>query len=111
MTFDEQGYPTEETLEKIGKFNQFEIPVSEIIAYLREHWRYEDMGYFEWSDAHAKNPDVKTMYLHLHTGGWSGNESIITALKQSAFWLCYWMRTERGGHYTFKVTFDKGVLR
>jgi hypothetical protein len=111
MTFDEQGYPDDETLEVISKFNPFETPVSEIIAFLRDHWMYEDFGYFEWCEEHAKNPCVKTMFLHLHTGGWSGNESIITAMEKSAFWLLFWCRTERGGHYTFEVNFGGDTLR
>ena len=32
-----------------------------------------------------------------------GNESIITALRKSLWWMCYWYREERGGHFWFKI--------
>lgn len=37
-----------------------------------------------------------------HTGGWSGNESIIDVLQES--WLWDWLleRYDRGGHYYFR---------
>jgi hypothetical protein len=41
--------------------------------------------------------------LELHTGGWSGNEEIISVLQNSMFWVMYWQKSERGGHYYFEL--------
>lgn len=54
---------------------------------------------------HKKNP---ILILELHTGGWSGNEEIIKALQgNKLFWLMWWQKTERGGHYTFEIDFSQ----
>jgi len=46
----------------------------------------------------------RVKYFEFHTGGWSGNEEIIGALKDNPnFFLLYWIKTYRGGHYYFKV--------
>jgi len=46
--------------------------------------------------------------LSLSTGGWSGNEDIIRALKKNfIFWSMYWQMNRRGGHYQFKITLSK----
>jgi hypothetical protein len=38
----------------------------------------------------------------MHTVGWSGNEDIMRALiSNHMFWLFYWKKSERGGHYVF----------
>jgi len=44
------------------------------------------------------------MKLELHTGGWSGNEDIIEALKKSYFWIFYWEKSVKGGHYYFTIS-------
>ena len=37
------------------------------------------------------------------TGGWTGNESIISALQENTvFWVFSWYLSKRGGYYEFK---------
>jgi hypothetical protein len=92
--FDEYGYPTEETLEKIAKLSPLDESIDEIVEYLIRVWHWhEDM--IKWDKKHGN--------LQLHTGGWSGNESVISALEKSLFWMLYWYKSIRGGHYYFKV--------
>jgi hypothetical protein len=87
-TFTPQGYPTEETLEVIRKW-----PYQDwdgLWAYVREVWRYPE---------YVKGEDV----VEISTGGWSGNEEVISALQQNQmFWAMYWHSMTRGGHYVFK---------
>jgi len=46
-------------------------------------------------------------WLQLHTGGWSGNEEIVSALKTTMFWMLCWQKSERGGHYYFRLPVAK----
>ena len=39
----------------------------------------------------------------MHTGGWSGNEEIMSAVQSTMFWYFYWTRIERGGHYYLEI--------
>ena len=84
------GYPEEHELEKIRDWSINDIVG--LVSYLHELWQYDD--YVKW--------DGET--LELHTGGWSGNEDIIDALRETMFWLMCWHRCERGGPYYFQVT-------
>jgi hypothetical protein len=52
--------------------------------------------------------------LELHTGGWSGNESIISAFEKSKCRFFWWnhVKWERGGHYYFEIypsTWDRDM--
>ena len=93
-TFDKDGYPTEETLACVAALNPVETDPDEIIDYLFSIWNWGNtMGRY----------NRETGCFTISTGGWSGNESIITALEKSFFWMFYWYRSERGGHYWFEV--------
>lgn len=86
-------YPTEDYLEKI---RQWVVPDVEIFRQFMEdikhHWQYADSGYWE------QDGDKYT----LHTAGWSGNEDLISAMRDNEmFWMLYWESHRRGGHYVF----------
>jgi len=83
------GYPEEHELSEIKDWGVGDP--QGLIDYIRRLWTYED--FFKWD---GKN-------LELHTGGWSGNEDIISTLHESMFWMMYWQKSERGGHYYFTV--------
>lgn len=95
-TFDREGYPTEKSLEAIKEF-PWDRPVDLM-----------DMVEYMWWNSgtlfvKTKEPG-KTVYT-LHTGGWSGNEDIIDALKSnSMFWALCWVSSRRGGHFEFEIT-------
>lgn len=89
-TFDRDGYPTEETLEAIRQWSYCDM--SGLMEFVREAWEYSDYVTREGRK------------LELHTGGWSGNESLITALQDNAlFWATCWEKSERGGHFWFSL--------
>lgn len=89
-TFDKDGYPTEETLQFIQDYK--DLNWQSLIDFILAAWYWLD--YAKWEP-----PD-----LELHTGGWSGNESIISALQENfVFWGLHWMKSERGGHFYFRV--------
>ena len=100
---DNEGYPTDEFLEKIGKFEV--IPdIWEFIEEIRNAWWADDWGFKLTKIYKIKGWNSgKYRTLQLHTEGWSGNESIIEALKNSMLWVMYWQKSIRGGHYYFRI--------
>lgn len=98
---DDNGYPTDEELHEIEHW-----PAEDFRGWfniIKAAWWAPDWGWTEtpWGD------DVKfidgDVRVHLSTGGWSGNESIISAMrKNQVCWSMTWESTRRGGHYTFE---------
>jgi len=92
LKMDKYGYPEEDELEKIAKWPYKDI--QGLMEYVHERWEYANCGYWK----------TGRKYYHLSTGGWSGNESIIFALRQNQmFWALRWVSSTRGGHYTFEI--------
>lgn len=88
------GYPDDRELETIEKWDLQKKPVRELIEFTRPIWKYSDDGFFKFERGK----------LNLVTGGWSGNESIISALMGNRlFWGLYWYRSTRGGLYEFDI--------
>jgi hypothetical protein len=88
-TFDKDGYPTDDTLEAITDW-----PMDDIdgwFAFIEEAWYYPQ--YFK-RDGNM---------INLSTGGWSGNESIISAMTDNVNWRMTWRVITRGGHYEFEL--------
>lgn len=98
---DQGGYPTKSELKSIfefaNKLERLEKHLPEFIEELESIWWQPDWGF-----------KLDGESLELHTGGWSGNEDIIEKLEGSVFWLLYWQKSERGGHYYFKMLSLKG---
>jgi len=89
-TFDEHGYPTENTLALIRKwdFSDYEG----LARFVCAAWN-SDYGLFSFMDGK----------LTLVTGGWSGNEEVLDALNDNQiWWVSYWQSSTRGGRYEFK---------
>jgi len=89
-------YPTNDELKKIDTWDFKKSSVRDFIEFVRRIWWMPDFGF----ELRGKN----VLVLDLHTGGWSGNESIIEALKRNfIFWAVSWVRSEKGGYYRFKI--------
>ena len=99
-TFDNAGYPTKETLRAI------------------EDWRHDDPhGWFDFCKAampthYAKihdyvrdDPDFdrKVRTVIFITGGWSGNEDVLGAMRANTLWVMTWRQSCSGGMVTFAV--------
>jgi len=92
-------YPDDKELEEIKNW-PLEDPHG-LMAYVKERWEYADTGC--WRDWKSRKND-KHVY-RLATGGWSGNESIIGALRENYFfWGRNWELSARGGLHIFKIT-------
>jgi len=90
---DLDGYPTAEELEEIATWHiGSRADLAVLWAYVQSLWRYPDRF--------VKKPDGQ---WYVSTGGWSGNEDVITALQHNMiFWALCWQQSRRGGHYIFK---------
>lgn len=111
----ENGYPDEEDLKFIREFDCSKEKMSLLIDFIENIWWASDWGFrrtyrkdnyftsFSLTDETNKRKR-KYLRLSLSTGGWSGNEDIIEALKQNKyFYSFYWLQSRRGGHYIFEI--------
>lgn len=90
---DKDGYPTEETLDKIREWD-YKEGYHALMEFVKAIWRYADSGYW-WQEENEYT---------ISTGGWSGNEDIIGSLMDNTmFWIMCWYSSKRGGHYVFEV--------
>jgi hypothetical protein len=86
---DKDGYPEESELSKIREWDP--IDFKGLMEYVQSLWHWPDYIKHEGK------------IYELHTGGWSGNESIIQAIESNAMlMLLYWVQSRRGGHYIFE---------
>ena len=97
----DEGYPTEEFLLWIKNFNPFQHDLLSFIQIIMDNWNHGNYGY------KLKRKYKKKNSFELHTLGWSGNKSIISALENNDyFFLLYWRKTIVGGHYYFKLRIE-----
>ncbi|RPI55550.1 MAG: hypothetical protein EHM49_01770 [Deltaproteobacteria bacterium] len=97
------GYPTDDELERIEKWDCLEESVMDLLDYIKSLWNWPDWGFVK-RNGRTQGFRKKCIKFELHTGGWSGNESIIYALQKNfMFWSFYWVTSHRGGHYYFEI--------
>lgn len=86
-------YPDAREIRTIIKWDVIKDPMG-FFNFIKSVWWCPGWGY-----------RMGRKYLHLSTGGWSGNEDRIEAMmKNRMFWIMYWESTRRGGHYTFDIS-------
>ena len=102
---NQTGYPSDDELEKVKKWDSVHDPWG-LIDFLETIWNWPDWGIRKKKGRtdYFKKPCI---HLYISTGGWSGNESIISALQSNVFWI-FWISSRRGGHYEFEIPLDWG---
>lgn len=92
MNLDEDGYPTDEALCSIKNWPYTDV--HGLFQAIKSIWRWDDYNtYTDGCDS-----------FEFHTGGWSGNESIVYALEENRMvWALAWQESRRGGHYKFSI--------
>jgi hypothetical protein len=86
---DEDGYPDDETFDQLKAWPQDDF--EGLMAFLQSEWIYPD--YIHRSDDGS---------WRVSTGGWSGHEDLISALRDNImWWMFYWRASRSGGHYIF----------
>lgn len=97
---DDDGYPTEECLDYLRCFTGTPRDLVDLLS---------DVMFAYGRVTHLARSSLSDRYggpfqeVAISTGGWSGNEEIISHLQRSFFWFRYWETSRRGGHYTFEV--------
>ena len=89
----DEEYPDEAELTRIREWPHTDA--AGWFAYIKGLWRYAESGY--WTES---RPGL----YEISTGGWSGNEEIIAAMRANTIlWSLTWISSRRGGHYEFEV--------
>jgi hypothetical protein len=92
---DEDGYPEIETLIRITEWPWADAEAC--LDRIFELWHIETGA--------QKYPANETTVYRFATGGWSGNEDLIAALRgNTMIWLLTWHMSQRGGLHVFHVT-------
>ena len=89
ISLDADGYPADETIDEISSYcGDWHALLERIRPLIDDHgWIRRDGDTWE-----------------IATGGWSGCESVINALKRNRlFWAECWYSMSRGGLYEFRV--------
>lgn len=91
-------YPSDEVLEAIRNYKFDRInEADEFFNFIRNNWWIPEFGF---TRSVTKKGFVR---YRLATGGWSGNESIIYAMKDNwLFWAFWWKSSSRGGLHIFQ---------
>ena len=96
---DGDGYPTEEAEKLVREWSHDDFPG--LMAFVRGLWRYSEYWNAEDGTDIIGKPVIKH---YVSTAGWSGNESLIQALKGNVmFWMLCWEQSRRGVHYIFEL--------
>jgi len=110
-TFDSSGYPTEEALDVLAKWD-YADPAGAFL-YMSTLWNHS-MGWFSQKESiieplfHDRDAVDDRVWYCCATGGWSGNEDVIAALQQNTvLWLFSWSASVRGGYYEFNFCTSK----
>lgn len=86
-------YPTDKELKQIKEYDVAKNTAG-FLELLEDVWN-TDYGKFELTGKKVK-------ILKLITGGWSGNEDILSAIPKM-FDMMYWQKSIRGGLHIFKI--------
>jgi len=103
VLLDDEGYPTDEWLQCLKTYKPDEsLPLLTFVkTILVDGWYMSDWGFKLGKKYKGKHK------LELHTGGWSGNENTIEAIK-SNMWLTHfqmrYVMWRAGGHYYFELS-------
>ena len=110
-TFDSDGYPTEEALNVLTKWD-YADPEGAFL-YMCTLWNHS-MGWLKQKESlieplfNSRESVNDSVWYCCATGGWSGNEDVIGALQDNTvLWMFTWSASVRGGYYEFNFSTPK----
>lgn len=96
----DNDYPSEDELQEIIDWPATPFPPRylDLMGKVHRLWMWQDRFC-------AGHDQLRKVYVYeLSTGGWSGNEELIEALRKNRmFWISCWVQSRRGGHYIFEI--------
>jgi hypothetical protein len=93
---DVNGYPDEESLEKIKTWDLASQDLQGLLDLIYDNT--------QWADRQIHMSGKRVIKYEYHTGGWYGNKDVIDALHHNLlFWSFFWLKSLRGGHYYFRI--------
>ena len=93
---DKDNYPDEVSLKEIKEWDILKHGVQGLLDLIEDNTH--------WKDRQIHQTGKRVIRYEYHTGGWSGNEDVIDALRHNfLFWSMFWEKTTKGGHYYFKI--------
>lgn len=95
---DKDGYPTEDALMRITKWEVID-PIG-CLDFVKDLWSYPDRVRDEVRPLPYDDTRTETVRC-FSTGGWSGNESLIGAMKQNFGLRIVWVMSKRGGYHEY----------
>lgn len=103
-------YPTDEELDRLERWPMRDTAGA--LDFARSLWHWPEWGVSELlapEETAIVRAESGDRFLRLATGGWSGNESIISALNaNSGVRAIAWRLTARGGLHIYKYPPAKG---
>ena len=103
LELDDDGYPTDASLAVITACRHEDFPA--LMKAIKPCWQYGTVGFWQ-----EPGEEGGCKVYEISTAGWSGNESIVVALKANVmFWALCWVQSRRGGHYIFHVPKPKAA--
>lgn len=100
---DDDGYPTDEALDYLRSFHG---SATEMITYVRSLMHNGASMLEEFDDNFGRSQQRLTLWTH----GWSGCESVISALNGTMFYIMGWESSHRGGRHTFTFSPEQLAL-
>jgi hypothetical protein len=93
---DGDGYPTDDALKMLEDFEGSPADFIELADKM-----FSDYGSITLEDVTRHGHDY--VQVTIVTGGWSGNEAVISVIENSMFHVAFWMLSQRGGRYVYTV--------
>ena len=92
-------YPSERQIGELkDKAREIPIQYDAVMDIVRDLWDY-DYGQIIEDHLVMSQPGIGHTLI---TGGWSGNEDILSALSGSMFDMIHWYSSERGGKHVYR---------
>ena len=108
-TFDRDGYPTDETLDRIATWPiETNADFAAVMDFAGRAWSYPDGWECVERETEPDWPSYPYRVYRFSTGGWSGNESIVSAIEQNQIvqMVGAWS-WQRGGHYVYRFPIEE----
>ena len=97
---DKSGYPNTEALDKIRTWDYNHA--KQCFEFVKDLWSYPD--YWKVTNFFDESKDKWIVQHDISTGGWSGNEDLVMALRENiVIWAVCWVSSSRGGKFVFEI--------